>query len=124
IASNHPRISLLLVGAPVFDNDSYQRRLQRIAARSGFQDRIKFAGYRHDVPNVLAAMDIFAFTSIEKDTSPLALLSAMACGLPIVAFDIEGVAELMTHEHCFLIPVGRIEELAASLKTLIIDEDL
>lgn len=124
IANDHPNISLLLAGAPVFDNDSYQRRLLSMAVRFGLQDRIKFAGYRHDLPNVLAAIDIFAFTSIEKDTSPLALLSAMSCGLPIVAFDIEGVKELMTNDQCFLTPGGRIKELADSLKTLIADEGL
>jgi glycosyltransferase involved in cell wall biosynthesis len=124
IANENPKLTLLLVGAPVFDNDSYQRRLLSMAAESGLKDWIKFAGYRHDLPNVLAAMDVFAFTSIEKDTSPLALLSAMSSGLPIVAFDIEGVEELMTNDQCFLTPVGRIEELAASLKTLVADEGL
>jgi glycosyltransferase involved in cell wall biosynthesis len=124
IANDYPNVSLLLAGAPVFDNDSYQRRLQRMAARFGLQGRIKFAGYRHDLPNVLAAMDVFAFTSIEKDTSPLALLSGMSSGLPIVAFDIEGVRELMTNDQCLLTPVGQIEELAASLKVLIVDESL
>jgi glycosyltransferase involved in cell wall biosynthesis len=124
IADDYPMASLLLAGAPVFDNDSYQRRLLSMAAGFGLQDRIKFAGYRHDLPNVLAAMDIFAFTSTEKDTSPLALLSAMSCGLPIVAFDIQGVKELMTNGPCLLTPVGDIAELAASLKTLIDDEGL
>lgn len=124
VANDYPKVSLLLAGAPVFDNDSYQRRLLSMAAGFGLQDRIKFAGYRHDLPNVLAAMDIFAFTSTEKDTSPLALLSAMSCGLPIVAFEIQGVKELMTRDQCLLTPVGGIAELAASLKTLIDDEGL
>jgi len=121
IANAYPNLSLLLAGAPVFDNDSYQRRLLSMAAELGLEHRIKFAGYRHDLPNVLAAMDIFAFTSIEKDTSPLALLSAMSCGLPIVAFDIAGVIELMTIDQCLLTPVGNIEGLADSLKTLLTD---
>jgi len=121
IANDHPNVSLLLAGAPVFDNDSYQRRLLSMAAQLGLEDRIKFAGYRHDLPNVLAAMDVFAFTSIEKDTSPLALLSAMSCGLPIAAFDIAGVRELMTSDQCLLTPVGNIEGLADSLQTLLTD---
>ena len=122
IAEDQPNVSLLLAGSPVFDNDSYQRRLLSLTTQFGLQDRIKFAGYRHDLPNVLAAMDIFAFTSIEKDTSPLALLSAMSCGLAIVAFDIEGVRELATSDQCLLTPAGRIEELADSLQSLISDE--
>ena len=117
-------MSLLLAGSPVFDNDSYQRRLLSLTAQFGLTDRIKFAGYRLDLPRVLAAMDVFAFTSIEKDTSPLALLSAMSCGLPIVAFDIEGVEELVTSDQCLLTPAGHVAKLADSLRTLIGDEGL
>ena len=124
IANDHPNLSLLLAGAPVFDNDSYQRRLLSMASQLNLKERIKFAGYRHDLPNVLAAMNVFAFTSIEKDTSPLALLSAMSCGLPIVAFDIAGVRELLATDQCLLTSVGDIEGLANSLKTLITDPAL
>jgi glycosyltransferase involved in cell wall biosynthesis len=124
IAGDQPNVTLLLAGSPLFDNDTYQRRLLSLTSQFGLQDRIKFAGYRHDLPNVLAAMDIFAFTSIEKDTSPLALLSAMSCGLAIVAFDIEGVLELVTNDQCLLTPAGRVEELADSLQRLIADKDL
>ena len=121
IAERYPNVCLLVAGAPVFDNDTYQRGLQNLVTKFGLQDRIRFAGYRHDLPNVLAAMDVFAFTSIEKDTSPLALLSAMSAGLPIVAFDIEGVRELMTSDQCLLTQVGSVEGLAASLGTLLED---
>src|SRR5262249_34982955 len=70
----------------------------------------------------LAAMDVFAFTSIEKDTSPLALLSAMAVGLPIVAFDIEGVRELDNTGRVFaLARVGDIDALAESLSSVLSD---
>lgn len=124
IANRYPAVTLLLVGAPVFDNDSYQRRLLDMVAQFGLSQRIKFAGYRHDTAQVLAAMDLFAFTSIEKDTSPLALLSAMSCGLPIVAFDIAGVRELMTGEQCSLVPVGQLPALVDSLEALINDEAL
>ena len=125
IAAQYPNVSLLIAGSPVFDSDSYQRRLQTMTAELGLEDRIKFAGFRHDLANVLAAMDIFAFTSIEKDTSPLALLSAMSSGLPIVAFDIEGVSELVDGDQYLLrVPVGRTEDLATSLATLISDEAL
>ncbi len=125
IANDHPKLTLLLVGSPVFDNDSYQRRLLGLTTGFGLEGRIKFAGYRHDMPEVLAAMDIFAFTSVEKDTSPLALLSAMACGLPIVAFDIAGVRELMAQENQFLlVPAADVSELSRALLRVFADEGL
>jgi glycosyltransferase involved in cell wall biosynthesis len=125
IANENSSSTLLIVGAPVFDNDLYQRRLLNMVSKLGLQGRVKFTGYRHDLPRVLAAMDVFAFTSTEKDTSPLALLSAMSCGLPIVAFDIAGVRELMDTEDQFhLVPVGDIDELQHVLSSLIADETM
>jgi len=125
VAHENPNVTLLLVGSPVFDSDAYQRRLQNMVAQLGLQERVKFAGYRHDMPEVLAAMDVFAFTSIEKDTSPLALLSAMSSGLPIVAFDIAGVRELMGHEDQFLlVPVEDVAALGRALSAVLSDRDL
>ncbi len=125
IADSNPNVTLLLVGSPVFDNDSYQRRLLVLASQLGLEGRIKFAGYRHDLPDILAAMDIFAFTSTEKDTSPLALLSAMASGLPIVAFDIAGVRELLAQKDQFLlVPAEDVSELSRALRRVIADEEL
>jgi len=70
-------------------------------------------------------MDVFAFTSVEKDTSPLALLSAMAAGLPIIAFDIAGVRELMAGEDQFaLVPVEDVDELSRALSNVLANEEL
>jgi glycosyltransferase involved in cell wall biosynthesis len=116
---------LVFVGDPVFDTDSYQNKLLELTAELGLKDRVRFAGYRHDLPKVLAAMDVFAFTSVEKDTSPLTLLSAMAAGLPTVAFDIEGVRELIDEdEQLVLVKARAADALAESLLRLISDPEL
>lgn len=125
IANEDPNVILLLVGSPVFDNDTYQRRLLNTVTQLGLEHRVKFAGYRQDMPEVLAAMDVFAFTSVEKDTSPLALLSAMSCGLPIVAFDITGTRELMATDDQFLLaPVGDVVGLRRALANVLVDDKL
>lgn len=125
IAHREPDAHLLFVGDPVFDNDSYQNELLSLTAKLGLNERVKFAGYRHDTPEVLAAMDIFAFTSVEKDTSPLALLSAMSSGLPIVAFDIDGVRELIEgDEYMLTVPCAQADKLSSALLKLISDEQL
>jgi glycosyltransferase involved in cell wall biosynthesis len=123
IAADNPKATLLLVGSPVFDNDSYERRLLTLVSQLGLGERVKFAGYTHDMPGALAAMDVFAFTSVEKDTSPLALLSAMSSGLPIVAFDIAGTRELMASEDQFaLVPAGNVPMLGVALSRVLKDE--
>jgi glycosyltransferase involved in cell wall biosynthesis len=95
MARELPGAVLLLVGSPLSDSDRYEKKLRQMAAETDCASRILFAGRRTDLPEVLAAMDVFVHTATEKDTSPLALLSAMASGLPVVAFDIEGVREVI-----------------------------
>jgi glycosyltransferase involved in cell wall biosynthesis len=125
LANENPKLTLLLVGSPVFDNDSYQQRLVSLVSQLGLRERVKFTGYRHDLPALLSAMDLFAFTSVEKDTSPLALLSAMASGLPVVAFDIDGTRELMAAKDQFLlVPVADVAELGMALTRVLNDENL
>jgi glycosyltransferase involved in cell wall biosynthesis len=125
IAREVPNAYLVFVGDPVFDTDSYQNKLLNLTAELGLEERVRFAGYRHNLPEVLAAMDVFAFTSVEKDTSPLTLLSAMATGLPIVAFAIEGVRELIDEEEqLLLVPPRKTRALADSLLRLLADPDL
>jgi glycosyltransferase involved in cell wall biosynthesis len=125
IARAAPNAYLVFVGDPVFDTDSYQTKLLNLTAKLGLGERVRFAGYRHDMPEVLAAMDVFAFTSVEKDTSPLTLLSAMSAGLPIVAFDIEGVRELIDEgEQLLLAPAREANALAESLLRLISGPEL
>jgi glycosyltransferase involved in cell wall biosynthesis len=125
IAREVPNAYLVFVGDPVFDTDSYQNKLLKLTADLGLADRVRFAGYRHNLAEVLASMDVFAFTSVEKDTSPLTLLSAMATGLPIVAFAIEGVRELIDEdEQLLLVRPRKTEALAELLLRLLSDPDL
>lgn len=124
IAASTQNVYLLFAGAPVFDSDAYQRGLINRTAKLGLNDRVKFAGYRCDLPLVLAAMNVFAFTSIEKDTSPLTLVSALSSGLPIVAFAIEGVREMLPPGEQRLAPVGHVAALAQSIRKLVSDAAL
>jgi glycosyltransferase involved in cell wall biosynthesis len=124
VAAAMKNVYLLFVGAPVFDTNAYQCDLLHLTAKLGLSDRVKFAGYRHDIPFVLAAMDVFAFTSVEKDTSPLTLLSAMSSGRPIVAFDIDGVQELLPPDEQMLVPVGQVNVLAHSIINVLSDAGL
>jgi glycosyltransferase involved in cell wall biosynthesis len=122
LAPDVPRARLLLVGAPVFDSHAYERSLKARAAALGLADRVIFAGYRRDVARVLTAIDVLAYPSLEKDNCPLALLEAMAAGLPVVAFDIEGIRMVLERpEYGLLVPVGHSEPLARALNELLAD---
>lgn len=123
LAKIYSNIYLLFVGSALFDKDDYEQNLHKRTEELDISDRVIFAGYLRDLPGVLAAMDIFAYPSVEKDTSPLALLSAMGMGIPIVAFDIPGVREAV-EDAGILVPVENQHEFSEAIIALLRDVDL
>lgn len=69
--------------------------LRALVGQHGLQDTVRFIGFRRDVANVLAALDVAVFCS-DREAMPLAVIEAMAAGRAIVASEYEGISELMT----------------------------
>jgi len=68
--------------------------LERLAQDLGIADRVKFLGYRRDIPELLAAADVFCHASF-REGLPLSLMEAMAAGKAIVASRIRGAVDLI-----------------------------
>ena len=86
---------LLLIGAPIFDTSLYINKIKNIISRNALEDRIILSGFRSDLDKMFSIMDLFIYPSIEKDTSPLALLSAISSGLPVAVSSIESLREII-----------------------------
>jgi len=82
---------LLLVG-----DGECREKCEALCGELDLQDSIEFWGIRHDVPEILRAIDAFALTSVSEAAS-LTLLEAMASGCPAVLTDVGGNAEHVTH---------------------------
>jgi glycosyltransferase involved in cell wall biosynthesis len=86
--------------------------------------RVRFLGYRADVPDLLRAADIFTLPS-HREGMPRSIIEAMMAGLPVVATDIRGSREeVVPDETGFLVPVGDPAALAAALARLAADAAL
>lgn len=79
-----------------------QNELQALAASLEVSDRVHFPGYRSDIPELYKASDICVFPSVQEGL-PVAVMEAMACGLPIIATDIRGTNDLLTDSENALI---------------------
>ncbi len=95
IAKVKPDVRFVLVGAPVFENDAYERRMKKLVNELGLERHVFFPGYRRDFERVLAALDIFVHSSLEPEGCPLTLVSAMAMEKPVVATRIPGNSEVV-----------------------------
>jgi glycosyltransferase involved in cell wall biosynthesis len=99
-------------------------RLELAAAALGIADRVRFLGFRVDIPELLAATDVFALPSLYEG-SPLAVLEAMAAGVPVVSSRIGGTDELIEDGDSGLLvrPADHLA-LATALRRLLGDEVL
>jgi glycosyltransferase involved in cell wall biosynthesis len=80
--------------------------------------RVHLLGVRQDIPELLSCCDIFALAS-RWEGLPLAVLEAMAAGMPIVATSVGCVPEIVQHEKSgFLVHPGNQEELVTALRLL------
>ena len=70
------------------------RQLKSLAQSLGVGNRVHFLGYRRDIPELYKAADICVFPSLQEGL-PVAVMEAMACGLPIVASRIRGTEDLL-----------------------------
>jgi glycosyltransferase involved in cell wall biosynthesis len=94
-----------------------------IDARS-LDDRVTLLGFRRDVPDLLAAADIYVMPSLYEG-SPLSLMEAMFAGKAIAASATGGIPELVSNaEEALLTNPGDASELAASLRLLLADPAL
>ncbi len=96
---------------------------QKLAA-AGIANQVVLTGLRRDVPELMAAFDIFVLSSLWEGL-PRVLPQAMATGLPIVCTMADGSSEaVVPGENGFLTAKGQPAELAARVVTLLNDEDL
>lgn len=115
LAPNRPRLRLLIAGRKGNASNELQEALDRFALR----DRVEFLGHRSDVPDILAAGDVFVFPSLYEGLGG-ALIEAMALGLPIVASDIPAIQEVVEKDrNALLVPPTATEELGHSIARLL-----
>jgi glycosyltransferase involved in cell wall biosynthesis len=116
--------TLVFVGAtasPYFEvDDGLAGRMRDDARRRSLADRIVFAGVTHDVHDYLRAADIFALPS-RREGLPVALIEAMACGLPCVASRLPGSTDVLIEDNAngVFVPVGDSAALAAAIAGLL-----
>jgi glycosyltransferase involved in cell wall biosynthesis len=116
IAAENPKAVFVLVGT---GEDDAALRAQ--AAALGLGDRVRFLGYVGDMPGLWPALDCLLLTS-RYEGLPITILEAMACGVPIVASNLDGMREILRDGvNADLIPPGSPEPYVERLQALLSD---
>lgn len=96
----------------------YRENLTALAQALGIADRVHILGYRSDVHELYKSSDIFCFPSL-REGLPVALMEAMASGLPCVASRIRGNMDLLGKEYDMLFEPNSIADCKTKLEWMI-----
>lgn len=98
--------------------------IESLADKLQIQDRIHMLGTRHDTPRLVAALDLFTLCSL-NEASPVSILEALACGVPVVATDVGSVNEtILERETGILVPSGDAGAMTLAIEKLLSDAQL
>lgn len=112
---------LVLVGGGANQFLSCETELRSFVERNQMRSRVTFTGYVSNVPDYLRAADLFTLPS-ESESFGLALVEAMACGLPSVVTDAGGMPEIVTDgREGLIVPIDDEDRLIAGLRRLLGD---
>lgn len=111
-------VMVLLVGDALFGEQLYVEQLHQQVTALGLQDRVRFLGFRSDVPQLMAACDLIAHTSIAPEPLGRVIVEAMLCQRPVVAAAAGGALELIDHGQTgWLSPPDDARKLADVIST-------
>jgi glycosyltransferase involved in cell wall biosynthesis len=122
---SHPCTHLVFVGGTTSPREAiFFQSLKTLIEESNTSGGIHFVGYRHDIPEILKASDIFVLPS-RSEGCCCALIEAMASGLPCIATRVGGIPEVVNHgKNGLLFERENTEELARHLVSLAEDRGL
>ncbi len=89
----YPKLRFMIVGEPSRGEDEYAVKIRSLTSEYKLNDKVIFTGYRKDTPDILSAMDIFAFPS-HSEAFGIALAEAMAMGKPSVCSNSDGILDI------------------------------
>ena len=109
----------IIVGSSMFGETEFADALPGLAGELGIADRVEFTGFVEDVVGQLARMDVLVHCSTVPEPFGQVVIEGMAAGLPVIATDAGGPAEILRNDVTGLLtPMGDDRALTAALRRL------
>ena len=103
--------------------EAYLAELRQYVESAGLTARVQFLGQRSDVPDVLAAADVFCQPNTDPEPFGIVFVEALYAGLPVVSTDMGGAAEIVTPA-CGILSAAEPEAVADALARVVTDTEL
>lgn len=114
-----PRVKFLLVGDGIL-----YAKITNLIKKYSLENNILLSGWRRDIPEIMAVLDVFVLTS-RWEGLPIVCLEAMASSKSVVVTAVGGASEIIREgENGFLAPAGDVEKMSARVIQLLMDEGL
>ena len=114
IKKDFPDTKFILAGDGVL-----RKNIAALINKLHLKEQVILTGWRNDIPSILSCLDVFVLTSLWEGL-PIAVLEAMAAGLPVVATDTGGIREVVLDSKTgYLVKPGDIQALHGRLKDLL-----
>jgi glycosyltransferase involved in cell wall biosynthesis len=108
-----PDTKAILVGDALFGEDDYVAQIHRQVEQLGLQERVRFLGFRSEIPQLMSACDLVTHTSTAPEPFGRVIVEAMLCGTPVIAAAAGGATELVdSGRNGWLCPPANPELLA------------
>jgi glycosyltransferase involved in cell wall biosynthesis len=112
-------VQFVICGREVPGSEGHFIELVKLSERLGLETKLKFLGFRRDIPAIMGASDIFVLSSVGEAFGRV-IIEAMASGLPVVATNSGGIPEIIEHnENGLLFKPGNHKELSNYILSLL-----
>lgn len=104
---------------------SYRHTLEDAVNKSGLNDKVTFTGMLNEaeLPSFLQSLDIYIHASL-GETMSTAIMQSMACGLPIIASDVQGINNMITDMHNGILVPAKDEDAIANAIIRLVSDDV
>ncbi|MBE7446938.1 MAG: glycosyltransferase family 4 protein [Planctomycetia bacterium] len=119
VKGKYPNVHVWIIG-----EGELLPELIKLAHDLGIHGSVQFLGARTDIPDILSAIDIFVLPSLWEG-QPISIMEAGAAGKPVIATNVDGIADILTDgENTLFVPAKDLNSLAAAMMRMIEDSEL